>query len=50
MKLFGGVYGYLTIPEKARFYREIQTFLYFRCSPCISVKIRLSAAKFMGQN
>lgn len=33
MRLFLGFYGYLTIPEKALFYREIQTFLHFRCSP-----------------
>lgn len=45
MGLFSGVYGYMTIPEKALFYREIPTFLYFRRSPCISAKIYLSAAK-----
>lgn len=41
-----GFYDYLTIPEKALFYREIQTFLYFRCSP---VYFRKNAPK-CGKN
>lgn len=37
-----GFYDYLTIPEKALFYREIQTFCISDVLPYISVKMRLS--------
>lgn len=50
MGLFFGFYGYLTIPEKTLFYREIQTFLYFRYSPVYFRKNAPKCGKIYGSN